>query len=83
MRSLILAGRMKAFPQPLDLKKVKVYPLSERRSLSAIEKMLVDPARPAPACPPEMLAQIRTCAANIKSARERGSSVMQIGRAHV
>jgi hypothetical protein len=74
---------MKAFPQPLDLKKIKVYPLAQRRSLSAIEKMLVDPARPAPACPPEMLAQIRACAANIKSARERGSSVMLLYGAHL
>ena len=74
---------MKAFPQPLDLKKVKAYPLSQRRSLSAIEQMLVDPARPAPACSPEMLAQIRTCAANIKSARERGSSVMLLYGAHL
>ena len=74
---------MKAFPQPLDLKKVKAYPLSQRRSLSVIEQMLVDPARPAPACSPEMLAQIRTCAANIKSARERGSSVMLLYGAHL
>ncbi len=75
--------RMKEFPSPLDLKKIKAYPLAQRRSLSAIEKMLVDPAKPAPSCPPENLAQIQACAANIKSARERGSSVMLLYGAHL
>lgn len=74
---------MKVFPSPLALKKVKAYPLAQRRSLSAIEKMLVDPAKPTPNCPPENLAQIQTCAANIKSARERGSSVMLLYGAHL
>ena len=74
---------MKVFPSPLDLKKVKAYPLAQRRSLSAIEKMLVGPSKVAPGCSPEMLAQIQTCAANIKSARERGSSVMLLYGAHL
>ena len=74
---------MKAFPQPLELKKLKAYPLAQRRSLSAIETMLVDPAKPAPVCSPENLAHIRACAANIKSARERGSSVMVLYGAHL
>jgi hypothetical protein len=74
---------MKAFPQPLDLKKIKVYPLAQRRSLSAIEKMMVDPAKPAPVCSPENLAHIRVCAANIRSARERGASVMLLYGAHL
>jgi hypothetical protein len=30
--------RMKDFPAPLDLKKIKVFPLAQRRSLSTIEK---------------------------------------------
>ncbi len=74
---------MKEFPSPLDLKKIKAYPLSQRRSLSAIEKMLIDPAQPAPNCSPKMLAQIQACAANIRSARERGSSVMLLYGAHL
>lgn len=74
---------MKDFPLPLDLKKVKAYPLTQRRSLSAIEKILVDPAKPAPDCPADLLAQIRACAANIKSARERGASVMLLYGAHL
>jgi hypothetical protein len=74
---------MKAFPQPLDLTNIKAYPLAQRRSLSAIEKMLVDPAKPAPYCSPENLAHVRACAANIKSARERGSSVMLLYGAHL
>ena len=74
---------MKAFPQPLDLKKVKAYPLAQRRSLSEIEKMLVDASKPAPSCPPENLAHIRACAANIRAARNRGSSVMLLYGAHL
>ena len=53
---------MKHLPKPLDLKRVKVYPLAERRSLSAIEKLLVDPEQlPAP-CDPQNLDLIRACA---------------------
>jgi hypothetical protein len=74
---------MKPFPSPLDLKKLKAFPLAQRRSLSAIERMLIDPAKPAPACPPEMVAQIRDCAANIRSARNRGATVMLIYGAHL
>jgi len=34
---------MNDYPAPLDLKKVRVYPLAERNSLSEIAKLLVDP----------------------------------------
>ena len=33
-------------PPPLDLSRVKVLPLAQRQSLSAIETILVDPAMP-------------------------------------
>ncbi|KAB2646201.1 MAG: hypothetical protein DVB33_10010 [Verrucomicrobia bacterium] len=74
---------MKEFPSPLDLKSVKAHPLSQRRSLSRLEHMLIDPAQPSPSCSAEMLAQIHVCAANIRSARERGSSVMLLYGAHL
>ncbi len=47
---------MKQFPEPLDLRKVKVYPLAERQSLSAIDRILVDPDQPPRACDPAALA---------------------------
>lgn len=74
---------MKEFPTPLDLKKIKVFPLAQRRSLSTIEKVLIDPDAPTPQCPPEMSAQIQRCAEKIKSARQRGASVMLIYGAHL
>lgn len=74
---------MKDFPAPLDLSKIKVFPLAQRRSLSTIEKVLVAPDSPAPVCPPEMTAQIQTCAQRIKLARERNASVMLIYGAHL
>ncbi len=37
------------YPLPLDLSKLKVFPLAERRSLTQVEAILVDPdTHPAP-----------------------------------
>ena len=36
---------MRSFPEPLDLRKVKVYPLAERQSLNSLDRMLVIPVR--------------------------------------
>jgi hypothetical protein len=74
---------MKQFPQPLELKKLKVYPLAERRSLSAIEKILVDPAKPAPPCPPEIASAVHDCAERIRAARARNASVILMYGAHL
>lgn len=74
---------MSATPEPLDLKRVKVFPLAERRSLSAIEKILVDPAvAPAP-CPAEIQKNIRECADKISAARMRNSAVILMYGAHL
>jgi hypothetical protein len=74
---------MKEFPKPLDLKKVKVYPLAQRRSLSSLKKILVDPAKPPPACSADNLKTIRACAAQITDARKRGASVILMYGAHL
>ena len=70
---------MKKFPAPLDLKKVKVLPLSKRRSLSAIETILVDPATPPPPCPYD----VRETAQKITAARENGARVILMYGAHL
>ena len=54
---------MNKFPEPMDLRKVKVYPLAERQSLSALDQLLVDPDQPPRACDPAALEAIRDCAA--------------------
>jgi hypothetical protein len=74
---------MKEFPAPLDLKKIKVFPLAQRRSLSTIENVLLDPDATTPPCPPEMARRIDDCASRIKAARDRGASVMLIYGAHL
>ena len=74
---------MKEFPEPLDLKKVKVYPLAERESLSSIEKILVDPNQPPPPCSAANLEIIRDCAAKISAAHKRNASVILMYGAHL
>jgi len=70
---------MKKFPAPLDLKKVKVLPLSKRRSLSALETILVDPAAPPPPCPFD----VRETAQKLTAARERGARIILMYGAHL
>ena len=74
---------MKHFPKPIDLKRVKVFPLAERRSLSDIEKILVDPNQPPPACSDSNLNTIRDCARKILAARERDAAVILMYGAHL
>ncbi len=74
---------MKNFPAPLDLKKVKVYPLAQRESLSHIEKILIDPDKPPPPCSAEISAAVRECAGRIKAARTRNASVILMYGAHL
>lgn len=74
---------MKNYPEPLDLSRVKVYPLAERRSLSSIDKLLV-PATARPAeCSPEAVGTIERCARSVSAARRGGASVMLIYGAHL
>jgi hypothetical protein len=74
---------MNDFPAPLDLTKIKVLPLAQRRSLSTLEKLLSDLTTPPPTCPAGMLSQIQACARLMQSARERGASVMLLYGAHL
>jgi hypothetical protein len=74
---------MKNSSTPLDLKRLKVRPLAERQSLSSLEQILVDPAKPPPACSSAMSSAIRDCAAKIAAARERNASVILMYGAHL
>jgi hypothetical protein len=68
---------------PIDLTKLKVQPLAERKSLARLEDILVDPeSLPGPSSE-HNLAQIRSCAGHIASARRRGAGVMLIYGAHL
>jgi hypothetical protein len=71
------------FPEPIDLAKIKVYPLAERKSLSSIDKLLIDPNRPAPSCGPEIGEAIANCTQRVVAARKRCASVVLMYGAHL
>jgi hypothetical protein len=68
---------MPNFPAPLDVRHLNVLPLATRRSLAAIEEILVDPESPPPALPNDFLRErLAFCARQIQEVRVRGASVM-------
>lgn len=68
---------------PLDLSKLKVFPLAQRKSLTRADDILIDPDRPAPACSDVNRARIEECARRMRAAKERGASIMLIYGAHL
>lgn len=68
---------------PLDLSRIRVFPLAQRRSLSTVDEVLVEPTTAPPAISEFNAAIIERCARDIKTALERGSSVMLIYGAHL
>jgi len=68
---------------PLDLARLKVYPLETRRSLCRLEEILVEPANEPPACEAPLAATIHLCAQRIREARQRHAAVMLIYGAHL
>ncbi len=71
------------WPAPLDLSRLKTWPLAERRSLTAADEIGLDPdAAPRP-CGAEAEGVIAECAARVRAARERGAAVMLIYGAHL
>ena len=75
---------MPTFPAPLDLQKLKVYPLAARQSLAAIEDILVNPETVPAALANDFLRErIARCAQHIKAARQQGASVLFLYGAHL
>jgi hypothetical protein len=74
---------MRPPPKPLDLKKVKVYPLAERNSESALDQILIDPDSKPPALTPELERDVRECAKRIAGAHARRAGVMLLYGAHL
>jgi hypothetical protein len=74
---------MKSYPEPLDLSRIRVYPLAERRSLNSLERMLVDPDQTPAPCEPDVLRVIQDCASQLRAARQRGASVILMYGAHL
>ncbi len=70
-------------PQPLDLGKLKVYPLARRTSLTRADEILVDTESTPPPCSARIAALVADCTRQIRLARERGAAVMLIYGAHL
>jgi hypothetical protein len=63
----------------LDLQRLQVRPLSERRSLTRVEDILIDPAAPPPPASPE----VGEAADRIVTARARNAAVILMYGAHL
>jgi hypothetical protein len=69
--------------QPLDLSKLRVFPLAERKSLTRADDILIDPES-APAKPTERIAAlVHECADKIRAARKNGATILLIYGAHL
>ncbi len=68
---------------PVDLTRLKVYPLESRRSLARLEDILIEPSDDPPPCETTVARTIQQCAARIREARQRQASVMLIYGAHL
>jgi hypothetical protein len=69
--------------KPIDLSQLKVHPLAERDSMAGIEETLINPASTPAELSPANRDHVTRCAANIRAARENGSSIMYIYGAHL
>lgn len=69
--------------KPLDLERVRVFPLATRKSLTSVEEILLSPEGAPAAASGWNLQLIQRCAADIKRARDNGKSVMLIYGAHL
>lgn len=70
-------------PKPLDLTKLKVYPLQQRHSQSKVEEILVEPSQAPAPCDDALRKIIHQCAQAIRSALKRKAGVMLIYGAHL
>jgi hypothetical protein len=70
-------------PRSLDLSKLRVYPLAQRRSLTRAEDILIPPDSPAKPVGGRNAELIAEAAGRIHEARRRGASVMLIYGAHL
>src|SRR5580704_16937600 len=68
---------------PLDLSRLKVFPLAERKNLTRADDILIDPEAPPKACSEASASSIQHCARQIRAARDRKAAVMLIYGAHL
>ena len=69
--------------KPIDLSKLKTYPLAQRKSMATIEETLIDPASQPSSLSSSNQKHVTQCATDIRAAREAGASIMYIYGAHL
>lgn len=69
--------------EPLDLNRLRVYPLSERRHLTRADEILIDPETMPTPLNERNAELVAECAARIRAARARDATVMLIYGAHL
>ena len=69
--------------EPLDFRRLRVFPLANRTSLTRAEDILIDPDSEPKPCSEQNAVLIAACADRIRAARARGASVMLIYGAHL
>lgn len=74
---------MKSYPEPLDLSRLRVFPLKTRKSLSDASCIRVDPASKPAEINPVIEGILDDCAHRILSARRSGASVILAYGAHL
>ncbi|MBI5833686.1 MAG: hypothetical protein HZB16_15405 [Armatimonadetes bacterium] len=67
----------------IDLSHLRVFPLAERRHLSRLEDVLIDPASAPGPINEAGAAQVASCVEAIRAARARGAGVMLLYGAHL
>jgi hypothetical protein len=70
-------------PPKQDWSKLRVFPLAERRSLTRVDDILIDPSSAPPPCSDEATAHIEECVRRIRKAREQGAAVILMYGAHL
>ncbi|MCS1410624.1 MAG: hypothetical protein M2R45_03819 [Verrucomicrobia subdivision 3 bacterium] len=74
---------MPSYPEPLDLSRLRVYPLDQRKSLTTADEILIDPdSQPAP-IDERIVGIVGHCARKILLARQQGATVMLAYGAHL
>lgn len=69
--------------QPLDISKVRVFPLAKRESMSRVEDILVPPDSPAPPLDPKLQPLVQRCARDIVAGRKKDAAVILMYGAHL
>lgn len=70
-------------PKPLDLSRLKVHPLAERKSLTRVQDILIEPGDEPRELAAAQMEQVERCAQAVREARKRNAGVMLIYGAHL